>query len=239
MVAISLPGANLIAEARFSGDVVSRGWVEVFKVDGESLMWKTSTGLDNSGRFSLRLIADGSDDWTQYRVLVNPDPWSNPNNLSKKRIDLWFGDSNDNGTVKDEICLSGAGFVAGVSTSACTSWVTTSATSPYVVAMSNGNVQGYVIRPSCSQGCGVNQAELSVEKWVSTSATSGYWRWTDNWARTSSNGGYALQIDEAGDYRLTARPPWGTADLSASSVEFTWAPASVSASSGCQLRLPQ
>lgn len=230
MVAISLPGANLIAEARFSGDVVSRGWVEVFKVDGESLMWKTSTGLDNSGRFSLRLIADGSDDWTQYRVLVNPDPWSNPNNLSKKRIDLWIGDSNDNGTVKDEICLSGAGFVAGVSTSACSSWVTTSATSPYVVAMSNGNVQGYVVRPGCSQGCGVNQAELSVEKWVTTSATSGYWRWTDNWARTSSNGGYALQIDEAGDYRLTARPPWGTSDLSASSIEFTWAPASVSAS---------
>lgn len=226
-IPVVLPGANLIGQAKDGdGNNITRGWVEVFRLDASgNQYWQNSSGLDATGKFSLRLEANGSEGWSRYQVTVNPDPWSNPNNLSKKRLNVWVGDSDDADTVKDEICLDGTGFVDSQTVSSCEidglpAWLLADSNDPYQFTLSTGNVSGTIVRPGCEEDCGVSQAELSVEKWVVTDGTNGYWQWANNWARSSSTGAFALQIDDAGDYRVTARPPWGTSDYSPSVFEF-------------------
>lgn len=213
---VTLPGSNVVGVAKYDDDGSANtptvglrdGWVEVLSEDGSgSVQWEASTGLNFNGSFSLRLETKEGSSVTKYRVVVSPASWNNPRNLGKKRVNYWVGDFDADG-IKDDVCpqeptnhtTCGAALVTGTQT----------------FDMGGGNVSGTATQPNGSTP--VANSDVTVEKRVTKFGWT-YWEWTDNWTRSNNTGKFALSL-EAGKYKVTARPEWGSASYSPASQEI-------------------
>ena len=191
---VSLAGADLIGKVTNGSDPLRDAWVSLLQRNSSGWYdWVGGTPSRVGGKFALSL----DDSTAEYRIEVFP-PWGGNADLTRKSVDIVAYALGSN----ERVCLKA-------------DWNETSATcsadiSELTIALSGGNVRGFVKPPTGDTG--IRDAGISVEKWVEAPWNPGsgqyVWQWADLFTDSRSGGAFSLSIDTPGTYRLEARPPW-------------------------------
>jgi hypothetical protein len=190
---LDLKAPNLRAELREPasaggvGNVASNAWVELF--DAETGAWVNGAGTDQNGLFSLSIDVAKS-----YILTVNPS-WNSNSNVSKNQYNV---------VVADDLTVSVT--TRGASPQSVTS-KTISGRAYKELSLSTPSVRGTVVK---SGGVAVRDSWV-----VPINNDTGEYMWQFG-TNSKANGSFALALP-AGNYRLEANVPWGSANLAKSS----------------------
>lgn len=192
---VQLVGANLVGGVTngITNTSVSATWVNVerWNTDNNFWQWIDVHGDVQNGRFSMTLEPSSS----PYRVTINP-PFGNSGGVTRLRRAMWVMDDNS-------ICVATAAQTGATRPADCSGGTLYASGATQHFVMTGGNVSGTVTYPG---GATARDAEISVEI-----QEGNFWRWTENWTRTTGTGQFSLNLGSNGTYRITARPPWGAA----------------------------
>lgn len=168
-----------------NGEPVGNTWIDVRKWNDRNQNYEWSPELQGinvsyDGSFAATLL-DGS-----YRLIAQP-PYGDTA-LSRGSVDLWV---TGGGNV---VCRTGSD-PCGADDLVDPGQL--------VLELRSPNVTG-TVTVSSSDPSPVSFTGVGVEKWNGT-----YWQWVDLWTNTNGDGEFALNVTEAGAYRLTASPTPG------------------------------
>ena len=212
---IALTGSNVRGLVTSAGSPVSNTWANIMRWNNDFNNWEWVQGVSvsSSGTFNATLrsrLGDTSQTAQRYRIEIFP-PWGTTS-LTKKVVDLWVGDlENDNAASHTYVVCSASSFAScdlGSSNSNVKS-----AASTLAVTMSSGNIAGTVSGPSSATAA---NPHVNVEKWMQPSwASNKMWVWTQISSQGSSTGTYSLNTGtecESSEttcyFRITANPGW-------------------------------
>lgn len=199
--AIHLASPNLPGNVNVSGNGLTDAWIGLLKKSTYGYVWQEGTSTTNDGNFGFDVGLDGGAA-TEYRIEAHP-PWGDAQGLTRKRVDVVAFD--ESGTIK--VCPK-----AEWSGSACSAGQVLGDDTRLQLAMTGGNVKGFVKTAVSDGQAGVRDTGVSVEKWVVAPWMPGsdyyVWQWTDQYTNTSSGGSFSLNIDDTGAYRITGYPAW-------------------------------
>ncbi len=212
---ISLQPTNLRLNVTVPGTF--DGWVyaslsKLYDVAGsERQIYDNSLQLrrgTNSNTFiGFSALGDNNTDVAKYRISISSyqdDEDSLP--LADKSTIVWAG--NLDGDSEIEICPVAP--VLDGSQLECSQPVFDS-NNAMNVTLDSGNLFGRVNSPNVE--IKVPNPQVEVQRWGraywSGSSWVYSWFWTNNYARGNSDGAFALDIDDAGYYKVTAKQQWG------------------------------
>lgn len=208
---VQLRGANFSGALEFNGNAVGDTWVglETWNPDWNNWEWANGGAqVSRAGRFSMRLSSASGAPELQ-RLTINP-PWNNVNNLGRKNLVIWVGDVN--GDQSDDWCYASDPTTAFVDVAnSCQSGTATTDGSLTTIQMSGANITGTLKSPDGTSG--IRNSHLNVERYeVVAWSREEELQWYDVHANTNSSGAFALNLDEAGRYRVTGWPSWNNPD---------------------------
>ena len=162
-------------------------------------------GSSADGKISANLEAN-----TQSTIVI--EPWGNPS-LVRKEYTVTV-DADGVPTIRD-----GAAAIAKTG-------------SRFVLTAGKANLSGQIVAPDGGNLTGIDELQIALQRsekyYDKTSAVSDRW-YNYNWANSDRDGNFGMSIQEAGTYRVSARP-YGNSDVSTGySDTFVVAPESVTA----------
>ena len=175
------------------------------QIYGNSLQLRRGTNSNTFTGFSA--LGDNNTDVAKYRISISS--YQNEDDslpLADKSTIVWAG--NLDGDSEIEICPVAP--VLDGSQLECSQPVFDS-NNAMNVTLDSGNLFGRVNSPSVE--IKIPNPQVEVQRW-GRAYWSGIswvysWFWTDNYAQGNSDGAFALNIEDAGYYKVTAKQQWG------------------------------
>lgn len=209
---IELLGSNMTGYVQdSSGNRLGNVWLGIQNCqDGTTFCtWergvnsKFSSGSSN-GTFDSRLEHTSSGAVTKYIIDVNP-PWNSSTGLVRQTHTVWVRDFNSDGAA--DWCFDSA-YTSNGTGGTCSNVY--SASTPWVITMTAGNLAGKVFGPAGTTV--ISHAQIQVEKWAKpdwdqTNGSYG-WQWANVYAGANQSGVFGLDIRVAGLYRVSVSPGW-------------------------------
>ena len=211
---IALTGSNVKGVVKKADNsAVSNTWANILRwnSDFNNWEWLQGTPVSSTGAFNATLrstLGDTSATAQRFRIEIFP-PWGTTQ-LTKKVVDLWVGDLEDDNSASHTYVVCSATTLSGCDLSAGN---IKSSASTLTVVMSGGNIAGTVSGPSSATAA---NPWVNVEKWTQPAwSQNEQWVWTQINAQGSSSGGYSLDTStecQASEtqcfFRVTANPGW-------------------------------
>jgi hypothetical protein len=212
---IALTGSNVKGLVTSAGSPVSNTWANIMRWNNDfnSWEWVQGVSVSASGSFNSTLrssLGDTSQTAQRFRIEIFP-PWGTTS-LTKKVVDLWVGDLEDDNAASHTYVVCSASTFASCDLGSGNSNVK-SAASTLTVTMSSGNIAGTVSGPSSATAA---NPQVNVEKWMQpTWSSNKMWVGTQISSQGSSTGTYSLNTEtecESSEttcyFRITANPGW-------------------------------
>lgn len=212
---IALTGSNLKGLVKRASDnsAVSNTWANILRWNNDfnNWEWVQGTPVTSTGAFNATLrstLGDSSSTAQRYRIEIFP-PWGTTS-LTRKVVDLWVGDLEDDNAASHTYVVCSATTISGCDLS---SGNVKSSASTLTVLMSGGNISGTVTGPSAATAA---NPWINVEKWTQPSwSPNKQWMWTQINAQGTATGSYSLDTStECASsetqcfFRITANPGW-------------------------------
>jgi hypothetical protein len=212
---IALTGSNVKGLVKKASDnsAVGNTWANILRWNNDfnNWEWVQGTPVSSTGGFNATLrstLGETAATAQRYRIEIFP-PWGTTS-LTRKVVDLWVGDLEDDNPASHTYVICSAASISGCDLS---SGNIKSSASTLNVLMSGGNITGTITGPSSATAA---NPYVNVEKWTTPSWSSNkMWVWTQINGQGTASGAYSLDTgtecsssETTCFFRITANPGW-------------------------------